>query len=121
MLCIACPLITEQRVKGIPVMSSLLQGMRCVETERLIQLIAFGRVDKVHLSCNVLFSKLIHGEVPVSRTHHFWGCNVTVVSATFKNLGVRFCLTVRHATEQSCAAPVPKATHCILKVIARLQ
>ncbi len=59
-------------------------------TRRLVQLIAFGHVDEVHLSCNVFFSKLIHGEMPISRTHHFWGCIATGVSATIINLGVRF-------------------------------
>lgn len=94
-------------------------------TGRLIQLIALGHVDEVHLSCNVFFSKLIHSEMPVSRTHHFWGCMATDVLATITKLGVRFCFTAclqqlsRYATEQSCAAPVPKAIHCILDVIAR--
>ena len=50
------------------------QGVCSIVVGRLLQLIALGDMDEVHLGSNVLFTKLVHSEVPVSCAHHLWPC-----------------------------------------------
>lgn len=75
-LCCVCPVIREAgwRVCIPVVVSPPGQGVCSIVVGRLLQLIALGDMDEVHLGSNVLFTKLVHSEVPVSCAHHLWPC-----------------------------------------------
>lgn len=93
-LCHVRPVIRKAgcRVCVPVVVSPPGQGVCSVVVGRLLQLIALGDMDEVHLGSNVLLAQLVHSEVPVSCAHHLWPCtnipnSCVLVATLFRGSG----------------------------------